>query len=85
MRAQLLRFSIALSAEVLFCASLNWFDDWTLEEMPVKFVAGAMMCGVACLFAIRDFPVLVSARQQRTGFLGGRHSVAFDCIAPRSR
>lgn len=63
MRAQLLRFSIALSAEVLLCASLNWFDDWTLEEMPVKFVAGAMMCGVAYLFAIKDFPVL-SARQQ---------------------
>ena len=46
-RFQLLRFFIALSAEVLLCASLNFFDDWTLEEMPVKFVAAAMLCGIA--------------------------------------
>lgn len=67
-RPQLLRFSIALTVEVLCCAALNLFDDWTLEEMPVKFVAGAMLCGVAYFFAVREFPVLANARQQARAF-----------------
>jgi alpha-1,6-mannosyltransferase len=61
---QLLRFAIALAAEVLCCAALNLFDDWTLEEMPVKFVAAAMLCGIASLFATKEFPVLTSRRTQ---------------------
>ncbi|HEV2839977.1 MAG TPA: hypothetical protein VGW39_01515 [Chthoniobacterales bacterium] len=60
-RRQLLRFSIALTAEILCCASLNFFDDWTLEEMPAKFVAAAMLCGIAFLFAIKEFPEVASA------------------------
>jgi hypothetical protein len=63
MRPQLLRFSIALAAEVLCCAALNLFDDWTLEEMPVKFVAAAMLCGIAFLFAVAEFPVLKTSRR----------------------
>src|ERR1700730_7726501 len=67
-RPQLLRFSIALTAEILCCASLNLFDDWTLEEMPVKFVAAAMLCGIAFLFAVKEFPVLTSRRTQALVF-----------------
>jgi alpha-1,6-mannosyltransferase len=52
---RLIRFAIALSAEILLCASLNFFDDWTQEEMPVKFVAAAMLCGIAYLVAVREF------------------------------
>ena len=60
-RPQLLRFSIALTAEILCCASLNLFDDWTLEEMPVKFVAAAMLCGISFLFAASEFPGVARA------------------------
>ena len=67
-RQQLLRFAIALTAEILCCASLNLFDDWTLEEMPVKFVAAAMLCGIAFLFAVQEFPVLKSRRAQALVF-----------------
>ena len=67
-RPRLLRFSIALTVEVLCCASLNLFDDWSLEEMPVKFVAGAILCGIAYFFAIREFPVLADARQRARVF-----------------
>jgi Dolichyl-phosphate-mannose-protein mannosyltransferase len=59
-RRQLLRFSIALVVEILCCAALNLFDDWTLQEMPVRFVAAAMLGGIAFLFAIKEFPVLTS-------------------------
>ena len=64
-RQQILRFSIALTAEILCCASLNLFDDWTLEEMPVKFVAAAMLCGIASLFAVREFLEVAQASSLR--------------------
>ena len=54
-RSQLVRFAIALTAEVLCCASWNLFDDWSLEEMPVKFVAAAMICGIAYFVAVKEF------------------------------
>ena len=63
-RRQILRFAIALTAEVLCCAALDWFDDWTLEEMPVKFVAAAILCGVAFLFALKEFRLLENPRGQ---------------------
>lgn len=69
-RRQLLRFAIALSAEILCCVALNLFDDWTLEEMPVKFVTTAMLCGIAYLFAITEFPVLTNPRAQAIVFWG---------------
>jgi hypothetical protein len=34
---------------------LNWFDDWTLQEMPVKFVTAAMLCGIAYFVASTEF------------------------------
>jgi alpha-1,6-mannosyltransferase len=55
-RPGLIRFSIALAAEVLLCASLNFFDNWTLEEMPEKFVVVAMLSGLAYFVAVRSFP-----------------------------
>jgi alpha-1,6-mannosyltransferase len=63
-RPRLIRFSIALFAEILLCASLNFFDDWTLEEMPVKFVAFAMLCGIAYLAAVSSFPFQISPKVQ---------------------
>ena len=50
-----IRLSIALVAEILLCASLNWFDDWTLQEMPVKFVTAAVLCGIAYFVATTEF------------------------------
>jgi len=67
-RSQLVRFTIALTAEILCCASLNLFDDWTLEEMPVKFVAAAMICGIAYFVAVREFPIGASRRVQAAIF-----------------
>jgi Glycosyltransferase family 87 len=61
---QLVRFVIALIAEILLCASLNLFDDWTLEEMPVKFVAAGMLCGIAYFVAVTKFPERASLRFQ---------------------
>jgi dolichyl-phosphate-mannose-protein mannosyltransferase len=63
-RPRLIRFSIALSAEILLCAWLNFFDDWTLEEMPVKFVAFAMLCGIAYFAAVSSFPFQISPKVQ---------------------
>src|SRR5947207_4283516 len=63
-RLGLIRFSVALLAEIVLLASLNSFDDWTLEEMPVKFVAVAMLCGIACFAAVGSFPVQLRPRVQ---------------------
>src|SRR5207244_13586401 len=38
-----LRFWIALVAQFVLFASLKLFDDWTLEWMPVYFVACAIL------------------------------------------
>jgi hypothetical protein len=61
---QLVRFAIALIAEILLCASLNLFDDWTLEEMPVKFVAAGLLCGIAYFVAVARFPERATLRFQ---------------------
>ncbi|MEP6698271.1 MAG: hypothetical protein ABJB09_00930 [Verrucomicrobiota bacterium] len=65
-RAQLIPLSVALAVEILFCASLNFFDQWTLEAMPVKFVAAAMAGGIAYFFAasIWERGTLASLRVQ---------------------
>ncbi|HEY2614386.1 MAG TPA: hypothetical protein VGI42_01645 [Chthoniobacterales bacterium] len=67
-RFPLFRFAVALSAEILCCASLNWFDDWTLETMPVKFVAAGFLCGIAYLFAVKEFPPITNLRTQALVF-----------------
>jgi alpha-1,6-mannosyltransferase len=63
-RPWLIRFWVALGAEIALCASLNFFDDWTLEEMPEKFVVAALLCGLAYVAAVRSFPVRVSLKVQ---------------------
>ena len=52
------RFWIALVAQLVLFASLNLFDDWTLEWMPVYFVACAILCGLAYLFAATEFAAI---------------------------
>jgi hypothetical protein len=49
------RFWVALIAELVLFASLNLFDDWTLQLMPLKFVVAAMACGLAYLLATAEF------------------------------
>jgi hypothetical protein len=49
------RFWIALIAELALFGSLNLFDDWTLQLMPLKFVAAAIACGLAYLLATTEF------------------------------
>jgi glycosyl transferase family 87 len=63
-----LRFSIALAALLGLFASLNCFDNWTLEEMPGKFVGVAIASGIAFLAAVANFPVQLSLRTQRVIF-----------------
>ena len=62
---RLISFSIALAAELILFGALNFFDDWTLEAMPVKFVLVAFMCGIAYLVAVSEFSLLdLSGRQK---------------------
>jgi hypothetical protein len=68
--ALVLRFSILLAAEVLFFGSLNLFDDWTLQLMPVRFVGAVFASGVAFLAAISHFPPRIDIRRQATVFWG---------------
>jgi alpha-1,6-mannosyltransferase len=65
---RLFRFAIALLAEISLCASLNFFDDWTLEEMPLKFVTIALLSGIAYFAAVSSFPVHLGIRAQKTIF-----------------
>jgi hypothetical protein len=67
-RRGLIGFSIALVAEIVLCASLNLFDDWTLEEMPVKFVACALLCGLAYFAAAGSFPIQIRPKIQSAVF-----------------
>src|SRR2546430_14533695 len=52
----LVRFGIALGLELIFFSALNFFDDWTLESMPIKFVTVAFLSGAAYLAAVSNFP-----------------------------
>ncbi len=69
-RLQIARFSVALAAELLLCAALNLFDDWSRAEMPVRFVIAAIGCGIAYLIAASAFPIFVSTRRQALLFWG---------------
>ncbi|MFL6595608.1 MAG: hypothetical protein ACJ8HQ_09205, partial [Chthoniobacterales bacterium] len=61
---RLLRFSFALACQFVLFASLNRFDDWALQEMPVRFVFCAMACGIAFIFAATRFPSWLTPRRQ---------------------
>ena len=60
----LLRLSFALAAELFFFAALNFFDDWTLQSMPVKFVESAFLSGIAYLVAVSNFKIDIGTRKQ---------------------
>ena len=65
---RLLRFSFAIAALLGLLAAFNLFDDWTLAEMPVRFVTAGLLCGMAFLVATSDFPVAISLRKQAALF-----------------
>jgi alpha-1,6-mannosyltransferase len=68
--ALVLRFLILLAAEILFFGSLNLFDDWTLQLMPVRFVGAAIASGIAFLAAVSHFPPKIDIRKQAIFFWG---------------
>ncbi len=55
-RGPFLRLFFAIALELFFFAALNFFDDWTLESMPVKFVVAAFLSGIAYWIAASNFP-----------------------------
>ncbi len=67
---QLVRFFVYLALELALCAALNLYDDWTLAEMPVRFVGCALLCGFAFLLAVSNFPAWISRRKQAVLFWG---------------
>jgi len=64
----LLRLVVAIVAEAIFFAALNFFDDWTLESMPVKFVVAAFLSGIAYLVAVSGFKSEIGLRKQASIF-----------------
>ena len=62
------RFAILVAAEILFFATLNLFDDWTLQQMPVRFVGAAIASGIAFLAAASHFPPNINIRRQAVIF-----------------
>jgi alpha-1,6-mannosyltransferase len=68
--AQFVRLAIALGLELIFFTALNLFDDWTLESMPIKFVASAFLSGGAYLAAVSNFKIDISLSKQAALFWG---------------
>src|ERR1700730_8160768 len=66
----LVRFAVLVVAEFLFFATVNWFDDWTLQPMPVRFVGAAFASGIAFLAAVSHFPPKIDVRRQAMIFWG---------------
>ncbi len=60
---QLFGFFFALAAELILCAGWNFSDDWTQETMPVRFVATALLSGIAYWFAVTWFPAFARVRR----------------------
>ena len=62
---------LRLSLQFFFCAALESFRRLDArQEMPVRFVACGIAAGIAFLFAVPDFPVNISLRQQAILFWG---------------
>jgi len=61
--ALFLRFSVLVTAEIFFFGSLNFFDDWTFQQMPVRFVGTAFAAGIAFLGAVSHFPKMDIQKQ----------------------
>jgi len=69
-RRRVIRFALAIAAELIFCAALHLFDDWTLEAMPLRFVVVGILSGVAYLFAVANFRQSWPAHKQVLIFWG---------------
>ncbi len=63
-RGPLLRLLFAIALELFFFATLNFFDDWTFELMPVKFVVAAFLSGITYWIAASNFKIAMGVRQQ---------------------
>ena len=59
-RPQMVWFAVALALEIIFFATLNLFDDWTLQGMPFRFVGAAFLAGAAYLAAVSNFKIDIS-------------------------
>src|SRR5947209_4164181 len=69
-RGLLARFAVLIATEIVFVALLNLFDDWTLQQMPVRFVGTAFAAGIAFLAAVSHFPAKMDIRRQGMVFWG---------------
>lgn len=69
-RAQMIRFVLAVALEILFFGAFNFFDDWTLQGMPIKFVGAAFLSGTGYLAAVSNFKVDLSRSRQAAMFWG---------------
>src|SRR4051812_32446954 len=67
-RPRLIRFGLAVTLEVVLVAALKFFDDWTLAEMPVRFVTTALLGGIVFFAAVLNFPDWTSLRSQKITF-----------------
>jgi alpha-1,6-mannosyltransferase len=67
---KLLQLFFAMTAELVFFAVLNCFDDWTIETMPVKFVEAAFLSGIAYLMAVSSFEIELGPRGKAMIFWG---------------
>src|SRR5205823_13298952 len=63
--------------ELLLFGSLNFFDEWTLEWMPVRFVGCAILCGLAYLIAVTEFEAIT----QNAGWIFWGTTVALRLLA----
>ncbi|MDQ6809218.1 MAG: hypothetical protein M3Z64_07315 [Verrucomicrobiota bacterium] len=66
----MIRFVLAVVAEIALCAALHRYDDWTLEQMPAKFVGCALLAGIAFFVGASQFPIPLSPRRQAIIFWG---------------
>lgn len=69
-KSTLLQFWFAIAAQLFFFAALNFFDDWTIESMPVKFVQAAFLSGIAYLVAVSNFKIDIGMRGKALIFWG---------------
>lgn len=69
-RAQMIRFVLAVALEILFFGAFNFFDDWTLQGMPIKFVGAAFLSSAGYLAAVSNFKVDLSRSRQAAMFWG---------------
>jgi len=63
-RGHVIRLAGPLGLQIVFFAALNFFDDWTLQGMPAKFVAAAFLSGACYLAAVSNLKIDISLPKQ---------------------